>query len=121
MLAGSVSTEPTGSKLVQAPSGERTKPCPRKFASKYDPVIAPDRFMLLGLVAIEPGGSNLVKADFCALADRLSPSVQRARRKRASLAFCRVIGTIGAAKSGCMVIGSAPSHNARSMLSRTRK
>src|SRR5882762_11551764 len=77
--------------------------------------------MLLGLVATEPGGSNLVKADFCALADRLSPSVQRTRRKRASLAFCRVIGTSGAAKSGYVVIGSAPSHNPRSILSMTRK
>src|ERR1700686_1405640 len=73
--------------------------------------------MLLGMVEIQPGGSNLVKADFCALADRLSPSVQRARRERASLAFCRLIGTIGAAKSGCVVIGSAPLHNPRSILS----
>src|SRR5260370_13222983 len=77
--------------------------------------------MLLGMVEIEPGGSNLVKADFCALADRLSPSVQRARREKASLAFCRVSGTIGAAKSGCVVIGSAPLHNPRSIISMTRK
>src|SRR5258708_38192468 len=77
--------------------------------------------MLLGMVSIEPGGSKVVKADFCALAERLSPSVQRTRRERASLPFCRVIGTLGAAKSGCVVIGSAPSHNPRSILSMTRK
>src|SRR5258708_30713011 len=77
--------------------------------------------MLLGMVSIEPGGSKVVKADFSALADRLSPSVQRARRESASTAFCRVIGTIGAAKSGCVVIGPAPLHNPRSILSMTRK
>src|SRR5713226_5337261 len=77
--------------------------------------------MPLGLVEIDPGGSKVVKADFCALADRLSPRVQRARRERASIAFCRVLGTIGTAKSGCAVIGSAPFHNPRSILSMTRK
>ena len=62
-----------------------------------------------------------MKADFCALADRLSPSVQRARKERASTAFRRVIGKIGAAKSGCVVIASASLHNRRSILSMTRK
>src|ERR1700687_1254017 len=77
--------------------------------------------MLLGMVEIEPGGSNLVKADFCAFADRLSSSVQRARRERASLAFCRLIGTIGAATSGRVVIGAARLHNPRRILGMTRK
>src|SRR5580692_6134375 len=71
--------------------------------------------MLLGIVSIEPGGSKVVKADFSALADRLGASVQRTRRESAIIPFCRVIGTIWAPESGCVVIGSAPLQNPRSI------
>src|SRR5580704_8625254 len=77
--------------------------------------------MLLGMVSIEPGGSKVVKSDFSALADRLSPRVQRMRRESAIIPFCRVIGTIWAPESGCVVIASAPLQNPRSIPSMTRK
>src|ERR1700730_1807688 len=78
--------------------------------------------MLVGMVSTtEPGGSKVVKADCCALADELSPSVQRARSERASIAFCRIAGASWAGASGRVLIGSAPLHNRRSILSMARE
>src|ERR1700675_1261090 len=41
----------------------------------------------------------------------------RARKERASIAFCRVVGTIWTTESGGLVIGSAPLQSLRSILS----
>jgi hypothetical protein len=71
---------------VISPSRSRTKPR-QIFPSEYDPVIVPRELMLVGFVATEPGGSMVMNLYFSAFAERLSPSVQKARRERTCIAF----------------------------------
>src|ERR1700730_13307391 len=77
--------------------------------------------MSFGIVSTEAGASKVVIVGFSALADRLSPSVQRVRKEIANIGFRRVTGTIWAAESGCVVTGSAPLQSLRSILSTMRK
>src|ERR1700730_8908363 len=77
--------------------------------------------MLVGYVATEPGGSKVMNLAFWAFADRLSPSVQRVRRERASIALFRFFGRIWAAESGRVVIGAAPLQSSRRTLTMARK
>jgi hypothetical protein len=54
------SSDPGTSKVIKVPSFFRRKPWIPKLASKYTPAICPLGFIDSGIVAVEPGTSNVV-------------------------------------------------------------
>ena len=47
---------------MMVPSLVRRKPCPTPLTSVKDPVTVPAGFMAVGIVDVEPGGSNVTNA-----------------------------------------------------------